>query len=111
MIAAAMGRRKTKDDGFRGGTGTGQRATLPYDRAFVVQFTAETSNRLERAAGRVEHLQTGRRSRFASIDEFVACVAALLDDHTKTSSKRSPVAGRKGRARPNASGDGASSAP
>ena len=111
MIAAAMGRRKTKDDGFRGGTDTAQRATLPYDRAFVVQFTAETSNRLERAAGRVEHLQTGRRSRFASIDEFLACVAALLDDHTKTSPKRSSAAGRKGRARPNASVDGASSAP
>ena len=52
MIGAAMGRRKTKDDGFRGGTNTVQRAPLPYDRAFVVQFTAETSARLERAAGR-----------------------------------------------------------
>ena len=111
MIAAAMGRRKTKDDGFRGGTDTGQRTPLPYERAFVVQFTAETSARLERAAGRVEHLQTGRRSRFASIDEFLACVAALLDDHTKTSPKRTAAAGRKGRARPKASGEGASSAP
>ena len=111
MMATAMGRPKTKDDGFRGGTDTGQRGTLPYDRAFVVQFTAETSTRLKRAAGRVEHLQTGRRSRFASIDEFLACVAALLDDHTKTTPKRSAAAGRKGRARPNASGDGASNAP
>ena len=111
MIAAAMGRRKTKDDGFRGGTDTGQRAILPYDRAFVVQFTAETSARLERAAGRVEHLQTGRRSRFASIDEFLACVAALLYDHTKTSPTRSAAAGRKGRVRRKPSGDGASSSP
>jgi hypothetical protein len=108
MIAAEMGRPKTKDDGFRGGMDTGQRATLPYDRAFVVQFTAETGARLERAAGRVEHLQTGRRSRFASIDEFLACVAALLDDHTKTSPKRGAAAGRKGRARPKASGDSTS---
>jgi hypothetical protein len=110
MIAAAMGRRKTKDDGFRG-SDAGQRAILPYDRAFVVQFTAETSARLERAAGRVEHLQTGRRSRFASIDEFFACVAALLDDHTKTSPTRSAAAGRKGRLPRKASGDGASSSP
>jgi hypothetical protein len=110
-MSTVMDRPKTRDHGFRGGTDAGQRAPLPYDKAFVVQFTAETSARLDRAAGRVEHLLTGRRSRFASIDECLACIAALLDDHTKTSPKRGGAAGRKGRARPKASGDGASSAP
>jgi len=56
--------------------------SLPYAKAFVVQFSAETDARLERAAGRVEHLQTGRRTRFASVYDLLACIVALLaDDH------------------------------
>ncbi len=69
--------------------------TLPYEKAFVVQFTADTGNRLEHAAGRVEHLQTGRRSRFGSLDELRACIEALLDDRLKASDRRGPpTAGR-----------------
>ena len=59
------------------------RPSLPYAKAFVVQFSAETDARLERAAGRVQHLQTGRRTRFASIYDLLGCIVALLaDDHT-----------------------------
>ena len=54
--------------------------TLPYAKAFVVQFTADTDARLERVEGRIEHLQTGRRSRFASAEQLLACVTALLAD-------------------------------
>jgi hypothetical protein len=54
------------------------RPSLPYQKAFVVQFSAETDARLERAAGRVEHLQTGRRTRFASIYDLLGCIVALL---------------------------------
>jgi hypothetical protein len=53
-------------------------AALPYERAFVVQFGAETDVRLGTVKGRVEHLRTGRRSRFASVDELLAWIKATL---------------------------------
>jgi hypothetical protein len=42
-----------------------------------VQFSAETDPRLGTAAGRIEHLQTGRRLRFASVDELLAGIMGL----------------------------------
>ena len=51
---------------------------LPYAKAFVVQFSTETDPRLRTAAGRIEHLQTGRRSRFASAEELLAGLKAML---------------------------------
>ena len=51
---------------------------LPYAKAFVVQFSAETDARLVTATGRVEHLQTGRRSRFASVDELFTSITVML---------------------------------
>ena len=62
------------------GRGYADQPSLPYAKAFVVQFSAETGARLEHAAGRVEHLQTGRRTRFASVYDLLACIVALLDD-------------------------------
>ena len=53
-------------------------SALPYAKAFIVQFGAMTDARLGSATGRIEHLQTGRRSRFASIDELLAWVMAML---------------------------------
>jgi hypothetical protein len=43
-----------------------------------VQFAAETDADLNHAAGRIEHLQTGQRSRFASLDEMLARMRAIL---------------------------------
>ena len=51
---------------------------LPYARAFVVQFTAGTDARLEHAAGRVEHMQSGRGMRFTSAADLLACMVRLL---------------------------------
>ena len=51
---------------------------LPYARAFVVQFSAETDARRGTVTGRIEHLQTGRRSRFVSTDELLAWIMAML---------------------------------
>ena len=51
---------------------------LPYAKSFVVQFSAETDPRLGTTTGRVEHLQTGRRARFASADELLAWIMAML---------------------------------
>ena len=56
----------------------GEGPTLPYAKAFVVQFTAGTDAGLEHAAGRVEHLQSGRRERFDSADDLLLWIAAML---------------------------------
>jgi hypothetical protein len=53
-------------------------SALPYAKAFVVQFGAETDARLGHVTGRIEHLQTGRRSRFASVDELLTWMMAML---------------------------------
>jgi hypothetical protein len=53
-------------------------SALPYAKAFVVQFSADADPRLGTTTGRVEHLQTGRRSRFASADELLAWITAML---------------------------------
>jgi hypothetical protein len=90
-----MDRPKARDSGRRERPDPAQGSALPYDKAFVVQFTAETGAGLEPAAGRVEHLLTGRRSRFASIEEFLACLATLLVDHAKAAPKRGRRPGRK----------------
>jgi hypothetical protein len=51
---------------------------LPYAKAFIVQFGAETDAQRGHVTGRIEHLQTGRRSRFASVDELLAWITAML---------------------------------
>ncbi|HEY7202838.1 MAG TPA: hypothetical protein VIA61_00995 [Methylomirabilota bacterium] len=63
---------------------------LPYARAFVVQFTADTDAGLEYAAGRIEHLETGRRERFESADDLLLWISALLprDQHSRGPSPR-----------------------
>ena len=72
--------------------------TLPYDRAFVVQFTVETDEGLERATGRVEHLQTGRRAPFGSVDELLTRIASMLTGGKDQAGKQAPPAhGIKGR--------------
>ena len=68
--------------------------TLPYDRAFVVQFTVETDNGLKRATGRVEHLETGRRATFRSVDELLESIVTLLP---ATRAQGSSVRGRQRR--------------
>jgi hypothetical protein len=63
------------------GEGTGRTdnpSGLPYARAFLVQFGAETDAGLGKVAGRIEHMQTGRRSRFTSTDELLAWIMAML---------------------------------
>jgi len=83
----------TMDDAVANGSGSenaddaaggdvADRPGLPYANAFVVRFAAETDARLEHAGGRVEHLQSGRRARFASTANLVACIALLLTDES-----------------------------
>jgi hypothetical protein len=67
----------TQNDPLKGKR-TGDGPSLPYAKAFVVQFTAETNAGLEHAEGRVEHLLTGRREQFDSIDDLLMWIAALF---------------------------------
>jgi hypothetical protein len=53
---------------------------LPAWKAFVVQFTIDSGPPSgETFAGRVEHLASGRRVRFATARELVDCLRGLLD--------------------------------
>ena len=52
---------------------------LPADHAFVLQFEASCGAG-GGARGRVEHVVSGRTSRFQSIDELATFLAAVLRD-------------------------------
>jgi hypothetical protein len=52
---------------------------LPVWKAFVVQFSRETSTQKGTFLGRVEHMSSGRCAHFASRQELVAVLAELLD--------------------------------
>ena len=53
---------------------------LPSWKAFVVQLTHDTTPESGVFAGRVEHLGSGRRQRFASGKELLSVVMHLLHD-------------------------------
>ena len=57
---------------------TARPSALPVDRAFVVQFSPETSPADGRLGGRVEHVHTGRSARFDSLDQLLAFVGQVL---------------------------------
>jgi hypothetical protein len=51
---------------------------LPAQRAFVVQFSAQTNVELSRFAGRVEHVVSGHARRFQTLEELVASLVQML---------------------------------
>ena len=86
-------------------TPLGGQPLLPYARSFLLQFTADSDASLKRAAGRVEHLQTGQRSRFASMGGLRDCIAALLAGRESgggTTGANPGAADRAGRVSPGA---------
>jgi len=56
--------------------------SLPTDRAFLVQLTAEASPALAALGGRVEHVSSGRSARFESREELWDFVARILAEAT-----------------------------
>jgi hypothetical protein len=52
---------------------------LPVYKAFVVQFTRETRSATGTFAGRIEHMSSGRRARFASKQELLAMLERMLE--------------------------------
>ena len=51
---------------------------LPASRSFVVQFTADTAPASRRFRGRIEHIESARSRRFASLEDLAAFVAEVL---------------------------------
>jgi len=56
---------------------------LPAWKAFVVQLSHDTEPQGKTFAGRVEHLTSGRRLRFASGKELLSAVVRLLGEVEK----------------------------
>ena len=52
--------------------------SLPSDRAFVVWLNDEADPSIRHLCGRVEHVRSGRRGRFASLEELNEFVALVL---------------------------------
>jgi hypothetical protein len=74
-----------KDARARQPTGAGEAPglnapELPTGKAFVVQLSRDTGPTLQPFAGRVEHLASGRRVRFATFKDFRAAVIRLLSE-------------------------------
>jgi len=55
-----------------------QRAWLPPERAFVVQFYADTGLDTTHMAGRVEHVVSGQMTHFHSLEELLAFMRRVL---------------------------------
>ena len=52
--------------------------SLPTNRAFVVQFRAQSTGTSPSYAGRVEHVVSGEGIRFHSLDELLAFMIRVL---------------------------------
>ena len=52
---------------------------LPTEKGFLLQLTRDTGPTLAQFAGRVEHLASGKRLRFANFEAFREALSRLLD--------------------------------
>lgn len=59
-------------------TPTTRRASLTADVAFVVHFAASTADTPETVKGRIEHITSGRSTRFASIAELIGFMQHIV---------------------------------
>jgi len=75
-----MGGKRARAAGSLAGSVPADAPELPTGKAFMVQLSRETGPTLEPFAGRVEHLATGRRARFASFEDFQAAMIRLLSE-------------------------------
>jgi hypothetical protein len=60
---------------------------LPPQRAFVVQFSAQTNVALGWFAGRVEHVVSGHARRFQTLEELVGSLVQMLVTLVATSAE------------------------
>jgi len=66
----------------------GKEPELPSSKAFVIQISHDTTPDSGIFAGRIEHLGSGRRERFASGKELLATIMRLLSELGAPSSGR-----------------------
>jgi hypothetical protein len=59
-------------------------SSRPSGRAFVVEYNGEVDVRGGQVTGRVEHIASGRRQRFASDQEMLQFVARVLGEEGET---------------------------
>ena len=52
--------------------------SLPTNRAFVVQFRAQSPGASSSYAGRIEHIVSGEATRFQSLEELLAFMVRVL---------------------------------
>jgi len=62
----------------------GPEPAFPAWKAFLVQFTTETGSAAGVFSGRAEHMLTGQRSRFESVQALVDFVTTVLDQPPST---------------------------
>ena len=60
-----------------------ERPELPTEKAFVLKLSRDTDHFLAPFAGRLEHLSTGRRVRFATVQEFLEALIRLLGEEAR----------------------------
>lgn len=78
--SARVRRVKTRDEGSAANAAVAESVpALPAWKAFAVQFSRQSGGGESAFSGRVEHLQSGRRTTFASRDELVATLERMLD--------------------------------
>jgi hypothetical protein len=56
---------------------------LPNERVFVIQLSSHADPGDGRLVGRVEHVQSGRSTRFASSEEMIGFFVSVLRDAEK----------------------------
>ena len=66
----------TDDRGTRDGR---PRATLPSERAFVVQLRADADFASGVVTGRIEHVSSGTAALFDSVEQLIAWMRAAVD--------------------------------
>jgi hypothetical protein len=67
-----------------------QTVALPANRAFVVQFQGAAAGQAAVIAGRVEHLTSGHRVRFASWEELQRFIEHKLAQLVQVPARPSP---------------------
>ena len=57
---------------------------LPRRKTFVLQLSRDSGPGQATFAGRVEHLSTGRRARFETLEELMAALSRLLSERGRS---------------------------
>jgi hypothetical protein len=67
--------------------------SLPTNRAFLVQLSADTNPALTDLGGRVEHVSSGRSKHFSSREELWSFVAGVLAEASPIGAASRPEKG------------------